>query len=144
MKLENTKQTWQGSFSYLEDHSNLVQHIEVPFIMQIEEKEGSFFGTSVDDESKEVFDQPAMVTGFFEENMVSFILKYPYSYYRNEEGVLIVDKNKEHPDIHYTGFYDPDSQDFQGNWELVLDKIFFGNDYLEEVLQGPFEMKRIK
>ena len=144
MKLVNTKQTWQGIFSYEEGYSDIQHYYEIPFTMEIEINEGSFIGTSIDEESKDLFDQPAKVTGFFEDDMVSFVLKYPHSYYRDDQGNICVEEEYEHPDIQYLGFYDEDLKCYAGNWEMVVGQVAFGSSFLEDFLNGSFEMRRIK
>ena len=144
MKLVNTKQTWQGIFTHEEGYSDIEQYYEIPFTMEIEINEGSFIGTSTDEESKDLFDQPAKVTGFFEDDMVSFVLKYPHSYYRDDQGNICTEEEYEHPDIQYLGFYDEDLKCYAGNWEMVVDQVAFGSSFLEEVANGSFEMRRIE
>ena len=93
----------------------------------------SFVGTFSSSESKHVFDEPPKVKGFVEDGKISFILKYPFSYFKDENGKFHTDKTTTHPEVHYLGFF---------NWEMVkfLDQSL--NDYTEEIFNGTFEMRR--
>ncbi|AXT49495.1 hypothetical protein D1818_01165 [Aquimarina sp. BL5] len=143
MELVDKKQKWKGQFTYLDGYNTLDQYREVDFMMEIDVNNSSFVGISRDSESKELFDKPASVKGFFDNDMISFVLKYPYSYYRDDHGTLVVEKEYEHPDIQYIGFYDEDLKEYKGNWEIVVDQEAYGTDNLLEVVNGGFELRRV-
>ncbi|WP_298539514.1 hypothetical protein [uncultured Aquimarina sp.] len=143
MKLVDKKQKWKGQFTYQDGYSDIDQYREVIFEMEIKVDNDSFVGISKDSESKELFDKPASVKGFFDNDMISFVLKYPYSYYRDDDGTLVVEKGYEHPDIQYIGFYDEDLKEYKGNWEIVVDQETYGTDNLLEVVNGGFQLRRI-
>lgn len=138
------KEKWEGVFSYGDEYE-LDAYTEVKFFIEIEKNKDSFIGIAEDEESKGLFDTPIIVSGFFEDNFISFTLKYPYSYYKNEKGEIVVDKTKAHPEINYTGFYNSMLKSFEGKWEMINEVI---EDYHEgdlvEVFSGDWELKKCK
>jgi hypothetical protein len=69
-------------------------------------------------------------------------MKYPCLYYKDENGKIVLDKSSEHPDIHYLGFFDDDLKNVSGNWEMVVYEEKYSDGYLEEILNGQFEMRK--
>lgn len=143
MKAVYGKQKWEGYFTYGEGYGLDIEDKQVRFILDIEIDEDSFTGTSVDFESKDLFDTPATIKGFFEDDTMSFVLKYPCTYFVDENGSLIIDKNQEHTDIHYFGYLDQDKKVVEGNWEMVTAQEKYDNGYLENILSGDFWIKRV-
>lgn len=145
MKVHFQKQIWKGQFSYLAGYDTINQYKEVEFNMELTLENGSISGTSYDDESKDYFDAPAIVKGFYKENTISFILKYPCSYFLNDNDEIELDKNNEHPDIHYLGRIDESGKFIQGTWEITVwdeDQDLYEN--IIEIANGEFQMNRIK
>ncbi len=142
MKTVHAEQNWKGFFSYLDGYETAEQYIEVEFSMKIIFSGESFVGTFSSSESKHVFDEPPKVKGFVEDGKISFILKYPFSYFKDENGKFHTDKTTTHPEVHYLGFFNEDKSMVEGNWEMVkfLDQSL--NDYTEEIFNGTVEMRR--
>jgi len=143
MKLLKSEQKWKGHFTYLVGYETIDQYKEVTFSMDIIVNNDSFNGISTDSESSDAFDKPAKVKGFFEKDSISFILKYPCSYYKNEEDEIVLDKTSKHPDIHYFGYLDSTKREANGKWEMTLSQEEYGEDYIDEVVSGEFQMRRI-
>ena len=143
MKAIHIKQTWEGIFICIEGYEASEQYIEVAFTMDIVLSENSFTGTSTDVESKHVFNRPATVRGFIKDDTISFVVKYPCNYYKDETGAIAINQSAEHPDIHYLGFFDEDKKKVVGNWEMTIFEEKYGDDYLEELLRGEFEMRKV-
>ncbi len=143
MRTVYSKQKWQGFFTYLEGYTTNEQYHEVEFSMEIIITENSFIGTSIDSESKYVFDKPATVKGFIDNEKISFIMKYPCAYYKDDNGKIILDRDSEHPDIHYLGFFNEDRNSVIGNWEMTIYEEKYLEGYLEELLNGEFQMRKV-
>ncbi|MBX2827453.1 MAG: hypothetical protein KTR22_04790 [Flavobacteriaceae bacterium] len=142
MKIVSSRETWKGHFTYEVGYDENNQYLEVPFSMQIVVENDAFFGTSVDEESKHLFDTPTGVTGFFGDNTISFVLKYPYSYYRDEDGTLVAEKNMAHPDVHYYGAYDEVTKTYSGRWEITYEVEERIDGDVQEVFWGYWELRR--
>lgn len=143
MKTVHIKQQWKGYFTYLEGYEAIEQYKQVEFTIKITLTENSFVGTSTDSESKHAFNQPAIIKGFIDDEKMSFVLKYPCSYFKDDFGNIILDKSSQHPDIHYLGYFDNDKKAVSGNWEMTIYEEKYGDDYLQEILNGAFEMRRM-
>lgn len=141
MKVIRLTQNWKGFFTYLDGYDGLDQYKDVDFSMELELNDKSFIGLSTDVESKDFFDKPATVKGFFDDEKISFVLKYPCAYYKNENGEIILDRNSEHPDIHYLGFFSDDKKFVSGNWEMTIYQEEYLDGYINDVLRGSFEMR---
>jgi hypothetical protein len=143
MKITHNKQTWKGFFTYQEGYESIDQYLEVDFSMELTFTDNSFTGISSDSESAAFFDKPATVKGFIVENTISFVKNYPCNYYKNENGEIVLDRDSKHPDIFYLGFFDEDKKCFSGTWEMTLYEEAYGDDFLEEIANGEFEMRRV-
>jgi len=115
--------------------------------MEIVFDQNSFQGYHKDEESKDLFTEAITVNGFIEEDRISFIVKYPYEYYEDEETrELKVNYEKDHPGGEYIGRYDPINKKYKGHWSLLLEeeeKGLFQDDYFEVYIKGYWEMWRV-
>ena len=141
MDLRSTDfQNWFGFFTYKEVNEETEHEIKVDFSIKINIEGNSFTGTSFDKESVNYFDTPAKIKGFMDNEKMSFVMKYPYHYYTDEYGQIQTDKNSEHPDIHYLGFFNEEKNQVEGTWEMALYSESYLDGFLEEVISGRFEM----
>ncbi|MDG5493014.1 hypothetical protein [Psychroserpens sp. SPM9] len=143
MKTVHLKQNWKGFFTYLEAYDTSQQYQKVEFTLEITLSENSFIGISYDLESKDAFNKPATVKGFIEDDKISFVMKYPCYYYKDEKGNIILDPSSEHPDIHYLGFLDENKKYVNGNWEMTVYEEKYADGYLEDIINGEFEMWKV-
>ena len=139
MKVVHHKQSWSGYFTYpiYDEDGKLLDDVEerIPFEMSIQIQEGSFTGTATDEESKHLFNKPAIIKGFIEKNLISFTKQYPCLYYINEQGELTINTQEKHPEIRYTGFLNETQNEIIGEWELGTSP---GEGYW-----GEFELKKV-
>ncbi len=143
MKPVNIIQKWKGTFNYRDGYEDSEQYKEVEFIMEITLSENSFVGISTDSESKNVFDQPATVKGFIDDEKINFIMKYPCAYFKDESGKITLNRLAEHPEIQYLGFFDSSKSSVRGNWEIIEYEEKYLDGYIEEISNGEFVMKKI-
>lgn len=145
MRIVDNEQIWKGFFSYLQGYEIIDSYIKVPFKMNLTFNGNSFVGTTIDSESENIFTEPIKVKGFIENDKISFIVNYPYFYFKDENGQILVDKNLKHPNIEYLGFYDEMEKKFSGTWEMIIyEEKITENEYIEEVANGEFEIYREK
>ena len=144
MKVLQLKQKWEGFLTYLDGYEDVEFYKDVNFSMEIELEKKSFTGFSVDAESKDVFKKPAKVKGFFDNDKISFVMKYPCYYYKDDNSKIVLDLKSEHPDIHYLGFFNDKKDSVSGNWEMTIYQEKHLDGYLEETLSGSFEMRLMK
>ncbi len=144
VRLIENKQIWEGYFTYEDGYEVIDQYIDVKFKMELIFNDNSFVGTSTDSESEGFFDKPINVKGFILDNKISFVVNYPYLYYKNEDGKIIIDKKSKHPEIRYFGIYDEITKKYFGTWEMTMYEEEYLGDYIEEIANGEFEIKRVK
>ncbi len=146
----NIIKTFKGHFSYLyfDEHGEAIEGDHVKFEMQLEFDGDNFHGSRVDEESEGLFDKPITVNGFIEGHLISFIVKYPYGYYFDEEKqCLVADKKSEYPGCEYEGYYNEELDCYIGRWIIIEDAQNEGTyqtDQILEVSEGCFEMKEVK
>ena len=143
MKLIQNKQMWRGNFTYCDGYEEIDRYTNVDFEMELFFTNDSFVGTSTDSESKDLFDKPATVKGFIDDEKISFLLNYPCLYYKDDNRQLVLDRESKHPEIHYLGFWDGDKNNILDTWEMIIHEGKFGDDYIEEFATGTFEMRRV-
>ena len=137
---------WKGEYTYGEGFPIEIEGKSVPFLMELTFDGHIFQGTCVDEESGHIFSRPATINGIIDNNYVSFIKKYPCSFYFDEDGKTIVNPEIPSMPIHYTGtlrkrgllftFF------FEGEWEVTI-PIKYDNGETEYYTGlGTWTMKR--
>lgn len=143
MRIISENEIWKGFFSYEDGYSSLTSLKEVKFLINIFIDDFSFKGVAEDEESKEYFDKPATVKGFFENDFISFVMKYPHLYFLDENNKIVVDKQSKHPDVNYYGVFDRESKSYKGEWEMIYDVEQLSDGIIEEVFSGNWELKKV-
>ena len=143
MKLVHNHQTWKGVFTYNDGYDEADQYIDIDFKLELIFTDKSFIGISVDSESQGIFDKPAEVKGFVDDEKISFILIYPCYYYKDDNGQIVLDRESRHPDIYYLGFWENEKNWVRGTWEMKIYEEKDGDDYIVELATGEFEMRRV-
>tara|TARA_R110002049_G_scaffold43826_10_gene128808 strand:+ start:344 stop:802 length:459 start_codon:yes stop_codon:yes gene_type:complete len=124
---------WEGCFLYLVENINYDVPIVVGFSILVEIKNDSFIGTHSDEESAHLFDEDSIIKGYLEDNFISFTLNYPYLYFIDDYGNHKTDKSKDHPEIHYFGNFDMETNSYIGSWELYEEfKNNFGDTIIDK------------
>ena len=132
---------WKGSFIYDTqfDENNTEHHFEMSLLV---DDEDDISGEIRDLRAEEGFPGPAKITGFVEGEDISFIKQYPYLFLYNEQGEVIIDKTKPHPEIHYHGSIGEEG--IQGEWDMEADVLFKVGEYHAQMLFGTWEMKKFE
>ncbi|MDQ3048473.1 MAG: hypothetical protein M3R27_13070 [Bacteroidota bacterium] len=115
----------------------------VQFTLELIENNGSISGTCIDFETKEHFSEPITVSGFIDKGFISLVKQYPFFYFIDELGQVVVDRTKPHPEITLSGEFNPETNSFEGEWDLVADSQKFGDGYFDDSLTGTWTIKKI-
>ena len=109
----------------------------------LELNDGVLNGSSEEYVTREWMKKPAILTGFIEGNVISFIKQYPFYYSTDENLEIKVDFSKAHPPVHYSGLYDPVSGVLSGDWEIevFLDRNMYGSDPF--LVVGTWELRKV-
>ncbi len=142
-----TKETFEGVYFYqLENDLGEVIEKRVEWVLTIENNNGSFTGSRIDEESKEIFSKPIPVVGFKEGDEINFVVKYPYNYDIDmESGKAFPLKNEKHLGARYNGTYNHIFKKYEGKWEVdILEEKYgvFQTDTIVHSYGGAWEMKK--
>ncbi|HWI93244.1 MAG TPA: hypothetical protein VNT20_18325 [Flavisolibacter sp.] len=109
---------WIGEYMYGNLYPKEWQGKVVTFELDLTFSEGKITGTCVDDDTKDHFSEPAIISGFIRDNYINFIKKYPYFNQINED-LNGIDFKQEQPsqEINYTGRFE--NGIFIGDWEII-------------------------
>jgi hypothetical protein len=133
---------WKGTFTYGEGYGNRTGKI-VEFSLELTENDGEFSGLSIDQESKDYISEPITISGFLEEDMISFTKQYPYFFYATDEGSIVVNRDKFHPEIIFSGAFNEAEGKYEGDWEVLASSIQFGYESDSSSWIGTWEMSRV-
>ena len=143
MSVKSVSGKWKGTFKYGEGYG-LRTNKSVDFTLELTEDDGEFTGFSRDVETEKVIKEPATVVGFWEEELISFTKYYACYFDMNEEGEIIVNRSKKHPEIIFSGEFNETEGRYTGDWEIPADSL---QDSYESDLtmgRGTWEMSRVK
>ncbi|HBG71203.1 MAG: hypothetical protein A2W93_12325 [Bacteroidetes bacterium GWF2_43_63] len=142
-KLKSLTGKWEGEYTlgpeYESDEGKTFE-----FILDLIAENGTFVGKCIEREMSEQLVEPIIISGFWNEELISFTKQYPFSYYIDENGELVIDRTKEHPEIVYTGVYNSLSDCFSGDFEMVIESIPGSDCWIESVLTGKWLMKKME
>jgi len=115
---------WEGHYVYGRTTYKRLGGKLVDFKVKLTVKDGVLSGQATEEVTEKYMGAPAVVSGFIEGGMISMIKQYPFRYTSNEEGEIMIDRSRPHVPIHYTGYFDPQSNSFSGEWEIqkVIDQ----------------------
>ncbi len=133
---------WHGELTYGEEYGPDLKGKKMNFRLVIEENDGDITGECIDTNGTGVIPEPASISGFVEDDMISFVKQYPAYYIINQKGEVGMIPEKEPPEINYTGYYDPEHDTFEGDWHVVFEirQLTFG--FAEYGLAGTWNIKR--
>lgn len=133
---------WKGQYT-LGPEYEIDEGKSFEFLLELRDENGTFIGKCIEDGILEKLSEPITISGFWNEEIISFTKHYPFLYYTDENGELIIDRTKEHPEIVYTGEYNTLSNTFSGDFEMLVESIPQGDGWLETKLTGIWSMKKI-
>lgn len=140
--LQSLTGKWKGQYTLGPEYET-EEGKSVDFILDIKDNKGTITGICIDSETKDYFSEPITVTGFYNSEIISFVKQYPFSYYVDEDGKVIIDRTKKHPEISYTGQYNNQLRHFYGDFELVDYFVEVTDGWLEWKLTGTWTMERL-
>lgn len=114
----------------------------VPFVIEMTCDDGFIKGSCIDENSS--FNKPATIEGFFDNDTISFIKKYPCSWKYDEKGNMQLFPNLPSPAIHYYGrFYkDPSHDLFSGEWEMFAAQRDENGNIVPSAAVGNWTMRK--
>ena len=136
---------WAGEFVYGHQYEEGTRGKKVKFFMTLYYDGNLVRGTSMDDEAKEIFREPARIEGSFDNGVLIFYLTYA------KESVIGVKRNAAEygkGSIQYTGrlrkkFFSREYY-FRGTWEINESHWEPDGESYHTYGSGTWEMRKIK
>lgn len=132
--------TWKGIYHFEKAPENFLSK-EIRFEMQVDEKDGSFSGIFIDEEYAALTEHQAKVSGFFDENYVSFVVVYPFQRLYKEDGTPVLLTDNIDQEITWYGEFEESPTKFLGSWELIHQTHVGYQGVNLVAATGPFEME---
>ena len=132
---------WKGNYSLRADNVERLQDKKVEFELHLEIADGSFKGKMLDSAYAELSEEIVAVSGFFDDNFISFIVTYPVRAIPNSAGLFALDTNIPNNEVTFYGEFEDNSKKIIGYWEIVENTEIgvFGVNVLYS--NGAFEME---
>lgn len=132
--------TLKGTYRF-EKAPEIMLSKTVNFEMHVDINDGSFSGRFIDEEYASLAEQEPTVTGFFEENYVSFVVTYPFRrMYKQEDGTPVILLEETNQEVTFYAESGEDSTKFLGNWEIIFETHIGTQGINLVAASGPFEM----
>jgi hypothetical protein len=134
--------TWKGVYRF-EKAPEALHSKSIAFEMHIDENDGSFSGKFSDEEYATICEHEAKVSGFFEENYISFVVVYPFRRVYKEDGTPVLITDFTDQEVTYYGEFEEDSTKILGNWEIIFETHIGTQGVNLVAASGPFEMSEL-
>lgn len=133
---------WTGYYQYGRTYGDK-EGERCEFRVELTVKDGELSGEAFEEVTEKHMGAPATISGFIEGAMISMIKQYPFYYQVDEKGGWKIDRTRKHPSIHYTGYFDPATETYSGEWDIekVVERDFFGDESLH-IASGFWEMRK--
>lgn len=132
---------YQGYYRYGPEYGEIVEGKEVEFRMFIDQVFNyQFSGKVIDWDGFGAEGEVAFVSGFVQDDMISFVKQYDRSFIIDEFGVSSIVENQPGHKVEYEGHYDVATRSFIGTWEIKVDSEDLGDFIVEELVTGTWRM----
>lgn len=133
------KRSWVGRYGYTFDEDTRYFSFEMNASFQ----NGSFEGDVHEEEFSGLTSDTVHIKGFIEEDMISFVKTYPYFWTYDDQGNIIMDKEKKGHEVVYEGYFDEGTGSWSGQWEVLMsEEKTYPGQYKQQFIIGPWDMKR--
>ena len=139
---------WQGKYKYGRGYSNGIIGKVEPFQIYITDKDGIISGICLDEIVKAIEGNESSIEGYFNDNSISFLKKYRYhKFFDEEKSVVPVDRIYS-DGIHYRGKLKKrifsKQLYFTGDWTITSEFTDENNQRHEYTCAGTWTMEREK
>ena len=135
----NLNKTWNGFYQYGPEYTG--KFPKVNFATQLTYYKDGFEGFCKESGGG-AHREAAAIKGFMDDknNTINFILKYPYSYWEEEDGTMLFDTSMPHPDINYLGNFNSETNSYEGVWDMTTVYYDENDEPFEITTHGTWEM----
>lgn len=120
---------WLGTLIYGNGFGQL-EHEALVFVLELRSAEDGFSGMSKDVDGIGMRSGPASVSGFADNGSISFVAQYLEAP-NLENQKLSGGGEQSGPEISFTGTWDPERQEFSGEWILLESYTAFSNVFFD-------------
>lgn len=133
---------WKGSYIQGPEYGR-AEGVEHSFVFELtEDEEGSFEGRALEQDLHDIFEEPIVIQGFTEDGFISFTKQYPFLFAIDDYGKVLINREKEHPEIAYQGDFDEETGGYRGTFELIARVETEDYGIVELPLTGTWSMVR--
>lgn len=134
---------WIGKMKYGESFGEHKDK-ELTFSMIIQSQDGELTGSVTDLEGFGACPEEALIEGFIEDDLISFIKKFPVCYEFNENWELVKIEEKAPTEINFSGNYNAETGKFAGEWDMFFKSEPVGLGYIDLSVTGEWEIEKEK
>lgn len=139
--MKNHEGNWTGVI-HLGKKYRLHKNKEIYFDLEMQQDGNNIMGTSIDTGGFGASPDPAKINGNIIDQNIYFVKQYSSRHFLNRNGEMIVDKSRPGPEIFYTGIFNEQGNNFNGDWIMKIKVKLFRLFPLTFKLGGTWTMKR--
>lgn len=132
---------WQGIILYGPEYGDW-ENKELLFEMTIKQSGDTFTAIAIDTGGIGRNPDEAEINGFISGYNISFTKQYKSTLTYDEQGQVIVLKNKPSPIVEYTGVFDSLLDKVSGEWQIDILVKQLKDEWLDETFTGHWTMTR--
>jgi hypothetical protein len=133
---------WTGTLIYGKSYSEDIVGKELTFELKISESNGDIIGSGRDVSGFGLNPSEFTIKGFIDEATISFIKQYKSNAYFDLDDKLIIDANEPSFEITYSGIYNEETNQFEGDWDILIEQKQFGDSWLDDEYVGTWVMAK--
>jgi len=127
MNYENLSGTWVGQYTFGDGYPKSYKGKSVLFSVEMTIDDGELTGNCFDNDHP--FDEPATLEGSVENDLISFVKRYPHAFVVDDDGKTILMPDEPSHEVYYNG--ELIGGMFRGSWAIILggsteDNVEFG------------------
>jgi hypothetical protein len=133
---------WKGTIIFGPEYGDW-ENKELYFTMDLVQTGTAFTGTSVDTGGVGMTPDIADITGFIEDNTISFRKQYRSSVSFDEDGNEFIEKGKPSPEVEYFGTVDTLLSKIEGEWAIHILVQSLKDSWVDETWTGRWVMTKV-
>ena len=134
---------WFGYFIFGPQYGRKLRAQRVTFSLLIEDVfNNKFSGKCIEIEGLGASSQIATITGFVENNFISFRKEYPVDYTIDKDGNRSKYPDMLKPRLSYEGLFNKETQTYSGSWEIWGRERPAGENTIVHISRGTWEISR--
>lgn len=134
---------WAGTLVYGNGYPENIINQELSFELIISEFNEVITGYGKDIAGCGINPSECHIRGFVDGDMISFIKQYKSAGYFDQHGASFIIEDKASIDITYNGTFNPEKNQYEGEWDILLDQEQYGNKTFIYECVGTWTMHKL-